>query len=110
MKSILECIYESKGFSFVLIEEVNGNKIKTYTVTTDYANVDEFANNVAKDKDVANSIKTWFNLGLQYSGYDNFNDDFKKFLDNVKLSKDNFYGIMPINNLKVKPNGTYKFD
>lgn len=58
----------------------------------------------------ADTIESWFNVGVQYSRYDGFNDKFKKFLEGVKVTKDNFYTIMPIQNLKTKPNAVYNFN
>lgn len=56
------------------------------------------------------------NLGLRlvYSIlvmiYDGFNDKFKEFLESVKVTKDNFYTIMPIQNMKTRPNAVYNFN
>lgn len=41
---------------------------------------------------------------------DGFNDKFKKFLKSVKVTKDNFYTIMPIQNMKTRPNAVYNFN
>ena len=38
------------------------------------------------------------------------NDKFKKFLESVKVTKDNFYTIMPIQNMKTRPNAVYNFN
>ena len=48
--------------------------------------------------------------GVQYSRYDGFNDKFKKFLKSIKVTKDNFYTIMPIQNMKTRPNAVYNFN
>lgn len=58
----------------------------------------------------ADTIESWFNVGVQYSRYDGFNDKFKKFLKSVKVTKDNFYTIMPIQNMKTRPNAVYNFN
>lgn len=58
----------------------------------------------------ADTIESWFKVGVQYSRYDGFNDKFKKFLESVKVTKDNFYTIMPIQNMKTKPNAVYNFN
>ena len=67
-------------------------------------------NAIPANDDDADTIESWFKVGVQYSRYDGFNDKFKKFLESVKVTKDNFYTIMPIQNMKTRPNGVYNFN
>lgn len=85
------------------------DKVKIFSVKTNYNGVEDFASDIAANDDDADTIESWFKVGVQYSRYDGFNDKFKKFLESVKVTKDNFYTIMPIQNMKTRPNAVYNF-
>ena len=110
MKSIVESINEAKNFFFALVVKSSDDKVKIFSVKTNYNGVEDFASDIAANDDDADTIESWFNVGVQYSRYDGFNDKFKKFLEGVKVTKDNFYTIMPIQNMKTKPNAVYNFN
>ena len=79
-------------------------------ITKKKTNIIKKTNRYKFGDDDADTIKTWFGVGVQYSRYDGFNDKFKKFLESVKVTKDNFYTIMPIQNMKTRPNAVYNFN
>lgn len=110
MKSIVETINEAKNFFFALVVKASNDKVKVFSVKTNYNGVDDFASDITANEDDADTIESWFKVGVQYSRYDGFNDKFKKFLEGVKVTKDNFYTIMPIENMKTKPNAIYNFN
>lgn len=110
MKSIVESINEAKNFFFALVVKSSDDKVKIFSVKTNYNGVDDFASDIAVNDDDADTIESWFKVGVQYSRYDGFNDKFKKFLESVKVTKDNFYTIMPIQNMKTRPNAVYNFN
>ena len=110
MKSIVESINEAKNFFFASVVKSSDDKVKIFSVKTNYNEVEDFASDIAANDDDADTIESWFKVGVQYSRYDGFNDKFKKFLKSVKVTKDNFYTIMPIQNMKTRPNAVYNFN
>ena len=110
MKSIVESINESKNFFFALVVKATDDKVKIFSVKTNYNGVEDCASDIAANDDDADTIESWFKVGVQYSRYDGFNDKFKKFLESVKVTKNNFYTIMPIQNMKTRPNAVYNFN
>ena len=93
-----------------MVVKSSDDKVKIFSVKTNYNGVDDFASDITANDDDADTIESWFKVGVQYSRYDGFNNKFKKFLESVKVTKDNFYTIMPIQNMKTRPNAVYNFN